>query len=133
MIDDTAKFEAIAPSLRWMPKWVRENLSPRAVWTVIGLAFTSGGWIAHESGSRMALEHANADLRQSQTDQIKATQDLNSTVVELNTKVAVLLTKVDDIGDRVDEQARKWERVEDTAETFRVPKQHHGPSRSAKK
>jgi hypothetical protein len=122
--DDTAKFEAIAPTLRWMPKWIRENLSPRAAWTIIVFTFTCGGYIAHEASSRFELERRLEDEQQRQDEQVKATKELASTVNQLNMNVAVLVTKVDDIGQRVDEQAEKWQRVESAAE-IRVPR-HKG-------
>lgn len=121
MSDDTANFEAIAPTLRWMPKVVRENLSPKAVWSIILAVFAAGSWIARESGQRMALEHANTDLQISQAAQIKATQELTTTVNQINTTLASIKTRVDDIGEQVDTQGRKWERVESAAE-IRVPR-----------
>src|ERR1700761_515914 len=95
MNDDTAKFEAIAPTLRWMPKWIRENLSPRAAWTIIVFVFTCGGYITHEAASRMELEHRLQDQQERQNEQIAATKELSTTVTQLNMNVAVLVTKAD--------------------------------------
>lgn len=121
MTDDTAKFETIAPTLRWMPKWVRENLSPRAVWSVLAAVFTAGGWIAHESGQRVALEHANSDSKEALAAQVQATKELTVTVNQINTNLTKVSTRLEDIGQQVDAQGRKWERVESAAE-IRVPR-----------
>lgn len=123
MTDDTAKFEAIAPTLRWMPKIVRENLTAKTVWSVVLAVFTAGGWIAHESAQRVALEHANTDLQRSQAAQIEAIKELTTTVNQINTTVASIKTRVDDIGEQVDTQGRKWERVESAAE-IRIPRRN---------
>lgn len=117
---DTAKFEAIAPTLRWMPKWVRQNASANAVRAVLVAVFGAGSWIAHETGARVALEHANADLQRSQTAQVDATKELTVTVNQINMNLASIKTRLDDIGEQVDTQGRKWERVESAAE-IRVP------------
>jgi hypothetical protein len=120
---DTAKFEAIAPTLRWMPKFVRENLSAKTVWTVGLAVFGAGSWIAHETGARVALEHANADLKASAAAQVQAIKELTTTVNQINTTVASIKTRVDDIGEQVDTQGRKWERVESAAE-IRIPRRN---------
>lgn len=120
---DTAKFEAIAPTLRWMPKWVRQNASANAVRAVLVAVFGAGSWIAHETGARVALEHANADLQRSQAAQIEAIKELTTTVNQINTTVASIKTRVDDIGEQVDTQGRKWERVESAAE-IRIPRRN---------
>lgn len=116
MSDDTAQFEAIAPTLRWMPKWVRQNASAKAVWSVVLAVFGAGSWIAHESGQRMALEHANADLQRSQTAQIEATLELSRSVKQIDTNLTMVMTRLEDIGKQVDSQQAKWERVESAAE-----------------
>lgn len=121
MSDDTAKFEAIAPTLRWMPKWVRENASAKTVWSVLIATFTAGSWIAHETGARVALEHANGDAKEALVAQVQATKELTVTVNQINTTLASIKTRVDDIGEQVDTQGRKWERVESAAE-IRVPR-----------
>ena len=121
MNDDTAKFEQIAPTLRWMPKWVRENLSPRAAWAVLFAAFTAGGWITHESGQRVALEHANADLQRSQEAQVEATKELATSVKNIDNNLTMVMTRLEDIGKQVDSQQRKWEHVESAAE-IRIPR-----------
>lgn len=118
---DTAKFEAIAPKLRWMPKWVWQNASAKAVWSVLLAVFGAGSWIAHETGERVALEHANAELQKSQAAQIEASKELAAMVNQINTTVASIKTRVDDIGEQVDTQGRKWERVESAAE-IRIPR-----------
>ncbi len=116
--DDTAKFEAIAPTLRWMPKVIRENLSAKAFWSIFWVTatatFSAGAWFTREITQREALQSANLDMKlvsREQTDHL----------AQIDTKLAVLLEKVDDIGHRVDEQQARWDRAEEGAE-MRVPK-----------
>lgn len=107
--------------LRWMPKWVRENLSPKAVWIVLAAAFTSGSWIARENGRDMALQHETADTRAIAVAQVQATKELTVTVNQINMNLAEVKTRLEDIGKQVDSQQAKWERVESAAE-IRVPR-----------
>lgn len=104
-----------------MPKWVRENASAKTVWSVLLAVFGAGSWIAHETGARVALEHANGDAKEALVAQVQATKELTVTVNQINTTLASIKTRVDDIGEQVDTQARKWERVESAAE-IRVPR-----------
>lgn len=124
--EETAKFEALAPTLRWMPRWVRENLSPRAVWWLLTAIVSCTTWITRETIHGADLERANIQLKSSQEASVHelntSVHELNVSVHELDTKVAVMLTKVDDIGHRVDEQQEKWDLAEDTAEHFHVPR-----------
>lgn len=120
---DTAKFEAIAPTLRWMPKFVRENLSANAVYALAGLLVTATAWVANETGQRKALEHSNSEVQKAQAAQIEAAKELTATVNQINTTVASIKTRVDDIGEQVDTQGRKWERVESAAE-IRIPRRN---------
>lgn len=119
--NDTAKFEAIAPTLRWMPKFVRENLSANAVYTLAGFLVTATAWVANETGQRQVLEHSNSDLQKAQVAQVDATKQLTATVNEINMTLTKVSTRLEDIGEQVDSQQRKWERVESAAE-IRVPR-----------
>lgn len=121
MSDDTAQFEAIAPTLRWMPKVIRENLSPKAAWTVIVVVFLAGAWFTREVTQRESLQRANTAMQLQQSAQLKVSQDQNDHLAQLDTKLAVLLEKIDNIGHRVDEQQSRWDRVEEGAD-IPIPK-----------
>lgn len=116
MNDDTAKFEAIAPTLRWMPKVIRENLSAKAVWTVIATVFVAGAWFTREVTQREGLQAANEALKIQQDAQMRLAQDQTQHLAALDTKLAVLLEKVEDISQRESDQQLRWDRVEEGAE-----------------
>lgn len=116
MSDDTAQFEAIAPTLRWMPKVIRENLSAKAVWTIIATAFVAGGWLTREITQREGLQTANESLKAQQDAQLKVAQDQSQHLAQLDTNLAVLREKVEDISQRENDQQLRWDRVEEGAE-----------------
>lgn len=116
MSDETAQFEAIAPTLRWMPKVIRENLSPKAAWVVIITVFAAGAWFTREITQREGLQAANEALKVQQETLFRIGQDQSQHLAQLDMKLAVLLEKVEDISQRETDQQLRWDRVEEGAE-----------------
>jgi hypothetical protein len=101
-----------APGLAWIPKVIRDNLSPGALWSAIGALVIAIGYVlSAQHNISVAKETADA-AQKSVVDLQQKLGVLN----EINTNLAVMKSEVDGIATEVNRQ-REWrEKIEDQAE-----------------
>lgn len=114
--DTTTTLKRIAPGFAWLPRVLREHLTPRAVWTAV-----AGIWtllVALSSAGLTVYMHSavqEKDILQLK-EGVKKFDDQASALQGISTQLAVLDSKVDNISHEVDHQ-REWrERIEQQAE-----------------
>jgi hypothetical protein len=108
----TAILKRRAPGLAWIPKVVRDNLSPTALWSAIGALVIAIGYVLNAQHSINALKDSVEESKKSVTE-LQAQLNL---LHKIDTQIAVMSNKVDTIAAEVDRQ-REWrERIEDLAE-----------------
>lgn len=101
-----------APGLAWIPKVVRDNLSPKALGGAIAALVVAIGYVLTAQHNIGAAKDAAEEAKRSVTDLQQKLSVLN----EIDKKLAVMSNKVDTIAADVD-RLRGWqERVEEVAE-----------------
>jgi len=102
---DTGILKTLAPGFAWLPRWARANLSPRILWSLIALVFSSG----------ISIALFEARLSQIERD-VAVAKQAAATLASINTKLEVLKNDVGHIRDEVDDQKAWREHVEGEAE-----------------
>lgn len=114
--DTTTTLKRIAPGFAWLPRFLREHLTPRAAWTA-ALAFWTLIVALSSAGLTVYLHSAGdgKDITQLQ-ESVKKLEDQGSALQGIATQLAVLNSKVDNISSEVEHQ-REWrDRIEQQAE-----------------
>lgn len=108
----TAVLERVAPGLAWLPKVLRDRLTP----AVLGSAVTALAIaIAFVVNAQADMRNAQRDIHQL-NDTVAEQQKQLNVLHEINTKLVVMNVKIDTIANEVDRQ-REWrERIESAAE-----------------
>lgn len=101
-----------APGLAWIPKVVRDNLSPKALWSSLLALVIAIGYVLNAQHSIGKLQDESADARKSMSD----LQQQVGLLREIDTQIKVMNTKVDGIAAEVDRQRQWREKIEDVAE-----------------
>jgi hypothetical protein len=107
----TAVLRRVAPA--WA--WVRHNFTLPAVLAIAALVVSSTSWMWAQHVSLTRLEAREDPKRQLERIEARLGQILQTQ--------AAMGQQLADFGRRVDEQQRKWERVEEVAE-IRIPARH---------
>lgn len=109
----TTAIKRYAPGLAWLPRIVRDKLTPAAAWSAIAGLAIAIGYVLNAQHDISQLKEAVADSKKSVAD-IRQQLDL---LHRIDTQIAVMGGKVDNIADEVDRQ-REWrERIEGIAES----------------
>jgi len=101
----TTVLEKIAPGFAWLPRPLRERLTPAALWgalTALGIAIT---WLVNAQSDIHRLKDSMAELQQER-----------DVLHKIDTQLAVLNGKVDSIAMEVDRQRQWRENIEQVAE-----------------
>jgi hypothetical protein len=105
----TAKLKKIAPGFAWLPRVLRENLTPAALSSAVISLVGATLWVAN---ARHELHSAQHDVQNLE----RSIQSLAAGVQQLHTEVAVMNTKIDGIASEQERQ-REWrEHLEELAE-----------------
>lgn len=102
-----------APGLAWIPKVVRDNLSPKALWSSLLALVIAIGYVLNAQHSINQLKDESVQGRQS----VSKLQEQVGLLHEIDTQLKVMNTKVDAIAAEVDRQRQWRERIEAVAET----------------
>lgn len=108
----TTAVNKYAPGLAWIPRVVRDKLSPAAVGSAITALAIGIGYVV---SAQHDLKNAQRDIRQLH-DTVGDLQRQSDSLHKIETQLAVVISKMDDIGTEVDRQRARWDRVEGIAE-----------------
>jgi len=107
----TAVLKRYAPG--WA--WLRENFKLPAILTLAGVFVAAGSWIWSQHAALERLEG-----REDPQPHLERIEAKLGTILEAQ---AAMHQQLADFGRRIDEQQRKWDRVEEVAES-RIPRRH---------
>jgi hypothetical protein len=108
----TTAVQRYAPGLAWVPRWIRQRLTPAAVGSAVGALVIAVGYVIN---ARHEISDAQASVQRLHAD-VASLERERDVLHEIQTQLAVVNSKVDGIGIEVDRQ-REWrERIEDAAE-----------------
>ena len=106
----TVTLRRLAPGLAWLPRPIREHLTPAALWSAIGALAIAIGYILN---AQVDLHRHQESIVNLQSEMGKERELLQT----IDTRLAVMGNKIDDIGSEVNRQ-REWrERIESVAES----------------
>jgi len=111
--DTTVTLKRIAPGLVWLPRVLRERLTPAAAWTAIVLLATTAAILYSRASDIAKLKDG--------MDKIELQQE------RITTLLARLDQKADDMGKELDRQRQWREKIEEVAERERVPHRRRSP------
>lgn len=121
-LTSTGNFEAVAPQMKWMPRWFREHFSVTAARTIAVLLFSAGALIANWQWRIKDMERtiaAGQNVQEKQADSFgKQTDALNG----INVQLGKLDATLQGLDTRLKQQEEWRTRVEQTAEQIHVPK-----------
>jgi outer membrane murein-binding lipoprotein Lpp len=108
----TTAVQRYAPGLAWLPRWIRQRLTPAAVWSAVIVLATAVGYVVN---ARHALNDAQASVHRLQASVASLERDREE-LHRIDTQLAVMNSKLGDIETEVDRQ-REWrEKIEGVAE-----------------
>jgi septal ring factor EnvC (AmiA/AmiB activator) len=108
----TAVLARRAPGFAWLPRALRERLTPAALWSAITALAIAVTWLINAQHDIHQLKESSAESQKSVADLRQQLDILH----KIDTQLAVMNTKVDGIASEVDRQRQWRERIEDAAE-----------------
>lgn len=107
----TGRFKALAPGLAWIPRYIRDNLTPMLVSSAFTLIFTGISYVFNSPQKEIAgVQNSVTEIKQQLTEAIKL---MHETQVEQAGMKTQLNTQTDEL-----ERQRDWrEGIEREAET----------------
>jgi uncharacterized protein HemX len=126
----TVILKKIAPGLAWLPKAVRDRLTPASVWSVLAALTIGIGFVINAHQEIRHHDEAIAELKKSRDD-MRASRDADHELLSrIDTRLAVMETKIDAANKQLDSQSAWRAKIEDGAEipipnigTFHAKKQ----------
>lgn len=115
MDDDTSTtgtLKRIAPGFAWLPRAMRDRLTPAALRSAITALAFAIAWVVNAQHDVHRLQESVAALEKDREQNAARTEVLHS----IDTRLEVLANRVGDMATEVD-RIREWrERIEDVAE-----------------
>lgn len=108
----TTAVNQYAPGLAWIPRVVRDKLSPAALGSAITALAIAIGYVVN---AQHDIRNAQRDIRQLH-DTVGDLQRQSDTLHKIETQLAVTASKIDDIADEVDRQRQWRDKIEGIAE-----------------
>jgi hypothetical protein len=108
----TAVLELRAPGFAWLPRALRQRLTPAALWSAITALAVAVTWLVNAQHDIHQLKASSAESQKALANMRQQLDILH----KIDTQLAVMNNKVDGIATEVDRQ-REWrERIESVAE-----------------
>lgn len=107
----TARLKILAPGLAWLPRFVRDKLTPALVGSAVTFLFGALAYVFNSPQKDIArVQESMTELKQS-VDAVLALSTKN------DKQSAVLSNQVTELTNKVDHQQERWERIDSVAET----------------
>lgn len=109
----TTAVRRYAPGLAWLPRIVRDKLTPAALWSAIAALAIAIGYVLN---AQHEIHRANEDIERL-NDSVTELQKERELLHKIDTQLAVMANQISSIASEVDRQ-REWrERIEDVAQS----------------
>jgi hypothetical protein len=116
----TARLKIIAPGLAWLPRFVRDKLTPALVGSAITFLFGALAYVFNSPQKDIAR------VQESVTEMKKTMDEVLSLSTQNHEQNAVLSNQVTELTSKVDHQQERWERIDSIAE---IPPHARRPKR----
>jgi hypothetical protein len=101
----TTILKRLAPGVSWLPRAVRERLTPAALWSALSAVVVAV----------VVVANAERDISRLK-ENVTALENQRELLVQINTQLAVMSDKVSNIDSEVQQQRAWRERIEEQAE-----------------
>lgn len=107
----TARFKALAPGLAWLPRFIRDKLTPALVGSALTFLFGALAYFFNSPQKDIArVQESVTELKQA-VDQVLTLSNKN------DKQSAVMSTQISELTTKVDHQQERWERIDSVAES----------------